>query len=52
MLIRFPDVVFQHFSKSDKRVDWLDDRHGLSPILCDSDILCLNCSVILSLSIH
>jgi len=35
MLILFPTVVFQHFSKSHKRVGWLDDGHDPSPTLCD-----------------
>ena len=33
MLIWCPTVDSQHLSKSDKRDGWLDDRHGLSPIL-------------------
>jgi len=36
MLIWSPNVVFQYFSKSDKRVGSLDDRHGLSPIVYDT----------------
>jgi len=36
MLISSPTVVSQHLSKSDKRVIWPDDRHGVSPILCDT----------------
>jgi len=36
VVIWFPSVSFQHFSKLINRVGWLDDRHGPSPILCDT----------------
>jgi len=36
MLLWSPTVVFQHFSKVMNGVGWLDDRHGPSPIICDT----------------
>jgi len=36
VLVWSPTVVFQHFSKVINRVGRLDDRHGSSPIPCDT----------------
>jgi len=36
LLFLFPTVVFQHLQEVIKGVSWLDYRHILSPIVCDT----------------